>query len=580
MTAIDGGTRATLTYAPDGKVVNANGTEVALTPQQIRIAGKTDQVIVHIDDSAPLYDSDFATLADGFTRAFTASAASWVTSNVNGVKELATNFPSIVGHAVVATGSAALSTAQFLGGVQFNLIFWNSLDKSQRRAFEDQIVGDVVASVNKYSQLKGKMDAAITNYFTTIETAYQTGDWQTLSKQAGTIAGSGIPEVASLLLTDAAFGAVGRFGAKQATNTISLAQKLRESEFVQKGVKTLAGVRQGDNLIAKGSSALESIYGIGQREVAQLRYWAEKRGLLISVRSRNPESLNWIQKFKAVVKPEILKIKNVDGIDVKFLGYLSQDAGSVVFAEPIALTEVEARMTAAGLSADQKTAVLARYATREEEWTKWESTYQGYAKKGRVNIGFDVNAQGVIGPNQAKIRRFNLNEVSQKQLIGTRPTGTKYFQVELGDSSGGLGILRRVTGDIDIVAITKANGELLDAGARALLYEDLQAAVGMQHGETLSWLKNGDILFDTKAKLLADHLPGGELLAVFGPDGSVRAAAINAGLTIFNKTTNSVILRLDGAFSSVKPAFARYLSVALANVGRNLSAVNSIPAGN
>ena len=424
------------------------------------------------------------------------------------------------------------------------------------------------------------MDAAMTNYFTTLETAYQTGDWLTLSKQAGTIAGTGLPEVASLLLTDATFEAIGRFGAKQATNIISLAQKLRDSNIVQQGVKTLAGLRQGDNLIAKGSSALETIYGIGQREVAQFQYWVQQRGLLISVRSRNPESLNWIKKFKAVVKPEILKIKNVDGIDVKFLGYLSQDAGSVVFAQPLALSEVQARIAAAGLSAEQRTAVLARYATREDEWTKWYSSYEGCAKAGRVNVGFDVNAQGVVGPNQAKYRRFELNQVSQKQLLGVRPHGTQYFQFELGDSSGGLGILRRVTGDIDVVAITKANGELLDAAARTLLYEDLQGAVGMQHGETLSWLKNGDILFDTKAKLLADHIPGGELLAVFGPDGSVRAAAINAGLTIFNNTTKSVILRLDGAFSALKPANARYVSVALANVGRKLSSVNSIPAGN
>ena len=114
----------------------------------------------------------------------------------------------------------------------------------------------------------------------------------------------------------------------------------------------------------------------------------------------------------------------------------------------------------------------------------------------------------------------------------------------------------------------------------AIWIREQRSAVGTQHGETLSWLKNGDILFDTKAKLLADHLPGGELLAVFGPDGSVRAATINAGLTIFNNTTKSVILRLDGAFSALKPAYARYVSVALANVGRKLSSVNSIPAGN
>src|ERR1019366_3855963 len=142
----------------------------------------------------------------------------------------------------------------------------------------------------------------------------------------------------------------------------------------------------------------------------------EQRGLLISVRSRNPESLNWIEKFKAVVKPEILKIKNVDAIDVKFLGYLPQDAGSVVFAEPISKTELLSRIKAAGLSPVESNAVLARYADREGEWSKWYSTYEGYAKAGKVNIGFNVNSQGVVGPNQAINRRFALQPVAQKNL--------------------------------------------------------------------------------------------------------------------------------------------------------------------
>ena len=579
VTAEDGGTRATLTYDPQAKVVNADGTEAPLIPEQIRIGGDLDQVVVHIDDSAPAVDSSFATLADGFTRAFTSCAASWVMSNFNGVKELVTNFPTIAGRAVVATASAAASTVQFLAGVEFNVLFWQSMDAAQRQAFEDQVAGDVISSVQKFSGLKAQMNSAVTGYFTTVETAYQTGDWHTLGTEAGTVAGYGLPEAASFLLTDATFEAVGRFGAKQATNTISLAQKLRESEIVTKGVKTLAGLKQGDNLLANGAKSLETIYGIGRREAAQLQYWAEQRGLLISVRSRNPESLSWIERFKAVVKPELIKIKNVDQIDVKFLGYLPDDLGSVVFAQPLTKTEVEARIAAASLDSADANAVLARYADREKEWADYYAKYEAYAKAGKVNIGFDRTAQGVIGPNQAKWRRFSLDPVSQKSLIGYRPLGTDYFRLELGDSSGGLGILRRITGDIDVVAITKANGEILGPAERAQLYIDLQQGIGMQHGESLSWLLNGDFLFNIKAKLLSAHLPGGELLAVFGPDGSVRAASINAALTIFNKTTNSVILRLDGAFAAVKPAYARYVAVALANIGRNLNDVNPVPSG-
>ena len=301
--------------------------------------------------------------------------------------------------------------------------------------------------------------------------------------------------------------------------------------------------------------------------------------LLISVRSRNPESLTWIQRFKAVVKPELLKIKNVDSIDVKFLGYLPQDLGSVVFAQPLTLTEVETRIAAAGLDKSAADAVLKRFAKRESEWKKYYSTYEQYAKAGKVDIGFNVNSQGVVGPNQAVNRRFALDPVAQKSLLGYRPPGTQYYRVMLGDSSGGLGTLRRVTGDIDVVAITRADGEILSAGERAQLYIDLQQAIGMQHGETLSWLLNGDFIFDTKADLLADHLPGGELLAVFGPDGSVRAASINAALTVFDKSTSTVILHLDGAFAAIKPAFSRYLTLALAQIGVGLSAANPTPAG-
>jgi hypothetical protein len=584
-TAEDGGTRATLTYAPTGFLVNADGSETALTATQIRIGAGSGSLEFPIDDSAAAVDPTFSTLADGFTKAFTMNAASWVMSSFNGVKSLVTNFPTIAGHAVVATAGAAASTVHFLAGVEFNVLFWSSMDDNQKQAFRNEIADDIEPYVNGIQSLPDKVSTAITDYFTKLQTAYQTGNWQTLGEMAGTVAGSGLPEVAATLLTDATFSAIGRLGAKAATSTISLAQKLREAEIVKVGVKTLAGLKEGDNLLAKSGQALSDIYGIGKREVAQLQYWAKERGLLISVRSRNPESIKWIEKFKAVVKPELIKIKNVDSIDTKFLGYLGEDLGSVVFAQPLTEAEVDARIAAATSALDPadaaaiKTAVLKRYADRVEEWKKYDATYKKYAEAHRVNIGFDTQAQGIIGPNQAINRRFALDPASSKSLLGTRPGGTQYYRVMLGDGSGGLGTLRRVTGDIDVVAITRADGSILSAPERAQLYIDLQKGIGMQHGESLSWLLNGDFIFKTKLSLLADHLPTNELLAVFGPDGSCRAAAINAALTIFDTTTNTVVLHLNGAFAAIKPAYSRYVAVGLARIGAHLNPVNPIPNG-
>jgi len=131
----------------------------------------------------------------------------------------------------------------------------------------------------------------------------------------------------------------------------------------------------------------------------------------------------------------------------------------------------------------------------------------------------------------------------------------------IGDAHG---TLRRVTGDIDVVAITLADGRVPDAAVRARLYEDLQEAIGMQHGETLSWILNGELLSKVKAGLLADHLPGRELLAVFGPDGGCRAAYFDPKLTIFNSQTGEAAATFIGAYSTPLQRAARYAGVSLA----------------
>lgn len=98
------------------------------------------------------------------------------------------------------------------------------------------------------------------------------------------------------------------------------------------------------------------------------------------------------------------------------------------------------------------------------------------------------------------------------------------------------GHLERVTGDIDVVAITKANGQVLSPQERLDIYQNLQDVIDIQHGDTLSWLNSdgGELVGTYKAQLLADHAPGGEPLAVFDPTASVRANFIQPQYTFFN----------------------------------------------
>lgn len=86
----------------------------------------------------------------------------------------------------------------------------------------------------------------------------------------------------------------------------------------------------------------------------------------------------------------------------------------------------------------------------------------------------------------------------------------------------------------------------------------------MQHGETLSWILKGELLSSTKAGLLADHLPGRELLAVFGPDGGCRAAYFDPKLTIFNQHTGEAAATFIGAYTTPFQLATRYAGVTLA----------------
>jgi len=117
-----------------------------------------------------------------------------------------------------------------------------------------------------------------------------------------------------------------------------------------------------------------------------------------------------------------------------------------------------------------------------------------------------------------------------------------------------------------VVAITLADGRIPDALTRAALYDDLIAAIGMQHGETLSWILNGELLSSVKAGLLGDHLPGRELLAIFGPDGAARAGFIDPHLTVFNQATGEAAATFIGAYSTPLERVGRYLSLNLAKI--------------
>jgi len=121
-----------------------------------------------------------------------------------------------------------------------------------------------------------------------------------------------------------------------------------------------------------------------------------------------------------------------------------------------------------------------------------------------------------------------------------------------------------------MMAVLTASGEILDALQRSKVYEYLSDLIGIEHGETPSWIKNGEIIFQAKAKILADAIPGGEALAVFGPNGSVTAGFYNAALTTFNNVNKTGRIFFEGGYNNAYYLWKARLQTSLGNFANGL----------
>lgn len=85
------------------------------------------------------------------------------------------------------------------------------------------------------------------------------------------------------------------------------------------------------------------------------------------MRGHSKRAAQLIRDGLAVGKNEILKIKNVSEIDTAYLGYSSSDLNTIVWAEPVPIEYVFAKLNASGASALERDVVLLRFYLRESE---------------------------------------------------------------------------------------------------------------------------------------------------------------------------------------------------------------------
>jgi len=566
------GTRGQLDYQPAGQLINNDGSQTPLSGTELGISSSTSPIYIHISTAdppvTPLSDQS---VVGSFTEAAMLNSIKWMAGNLQAGASLITsgNLLSTIGGGIggAARGLAkvivhgaqdAKEAAYFLSAMIALKEGWSALSPSDRTAFILGIAQDFEASnlakdfqtlnlsVNAIDQ---KLTDGLTSFFTKIEI----GDYQGAAAMAGTGFSDVGDNALSLYLTNLA---VQKLTLGLAAGTKSLAQgalrraitledALRDAKATSTLGKGVAAITAGQNLLADGGAAAYKYFGVPPDMLAALRKFCEENKIIVAVRTRSQQAADLIKEGLAVGKNEAIKIKNVNEIDVRYLGYQAHDLNSVVWAEPIPRSEMLSRIR--GLPKVEQDTVIARYDLRVDQWNnaKIIKTINHAEKTGFIDWDFNGTSNGAPIVRKQR-RRFALYKTTPKGSSANR----FYAKVLVGRSPGTLARLVPITQDVDMMALLSANGKLLAPELRAKAYAYLSNILGIEHGETPSWLENGEIIFQAKAKQLADTIPGGEPLLIAGPDGSVRAGFYDPALTIFDTVAKTGYIIFKGGYNN------------------------------
>ena len=528
-----GGASASASYTVTGKATLDDGTTRDLSDKDVLVLsddggsgeeGNTASLATPVNDSTPPPPpSSKSTIAWNFTVGAALGAAQWWCSTFQAIGTLA-------GAAVAQTNpfGANSNSMKALQAVEYGITWYQNLTPDEKSDWLHWAYEDIKSQVkDKASVTYAAVSSAALAWWQQGVNAWYSGNSNALAKWLGEVAGKASLEVASWFV-----------GSVWSRGVVSLEERAKVAQLATEaaagGTKAATKLPVGVNLLEYGKALIQRVYGLTEAQAEVLSDVAKEEDALIAVRSRNPESIEAESIWGAANKPATIKIKTVDQVDIDLLGYPStvtvngvtgSSESLAVFRNP-AQSAAYLKAHSAGVDPVLLQAAESRLASRTKEWKEYEDLYAGYEKAGLpVEMNYAANGLGTTEPASG----YNLRQFAMQ----SDGKGTSVLLMNNG------GKLVPITGDVDVVAITSTNGTLLSPEARLAIYETLQSAdgIGMQHGETLSWLTGKD----SQTKLLVDHVgPNAERLLVFDPVGGARTATIDAAHTLFNSPTMSL----------------------------------------
>jgi hypothetical protein len=532
-TAVSGGTRATVSFdTPTINIVNADGNSAAAVndDDHVLVVPGSDSIDVHLDDSGFQAPPPAGLAASAAYAAWDASkGVVWGLWRVTygTVRGLLWDLPTLA-----LKGVANVSTAS-LDYVDHMVELWTACDNNAACLdnFEEQVLDKVEQTVvqapfmltQSLSQVKQTVDQSVLDYFRNLVVDWDAGDWHAALTEGTAGATDAIANVALMLgpsiLARSSKAAAAWEAAKTATYAKvgdTLAATARALEPAKAAVLALSDVVKPGFWFTEEQMA--SIFGVSDRESSLLSALTKRLGISVVLRSRASEAIKFLEDGVAVMKPYWIKTKNVSWLDTQALGYPDSQIGKVVIRPPVSLEQVENNMLKHGFERDsvQWQEGLARRLTRIKEYNGELKQMQKWNKAGKVRGKWPWAENGVnpaVQADEYSTVNFRLNTQDGSLVPEIFSEGKWKF----------------ITGDIDLIAITKANGTALSDAEHVAVLKQLSTVLGTQHPESATWINDGKFWFKAKENYLTND--GECCMAQYGPDGKIRAVEFNQKLS-------------------------------------------------
>lgn len=292
-------------------------------------------------------------------------------------------------------------------------------------------------------------------------------------------------------------------------------------------------------------------WGIGGQNLQDFQEAMRRLKIKGYARERAPESLNLIANRKvAIWKPEAMKPKGMSDLDLLIIGdplpELPSSDGPVGLKAITAIfmpdsdAAIRARLLANDVHPDVIDAAIDRARFRRTEFEDYVPEFEAWKAGDGIPVPKNYIENGVPDGDLPKdvFKNFEFQRVKRGK--------TTIYVPQMADKNN---VLKYISGDIDWVHFSNLDGTPLDPKRARIVYDSLIRCCGLQHPETVSWIRDGITVFKGKANQIAEYIRGDKALLEVSGEGA-RAVRVSEKLTSFAKDGRNHLVFFDGGIKS------------------------------